>query len=257
VWTNVDNRVDKRAVMPIFAYQERFFMVLSGKRLVFGAVICAIIFTGIFLLNFLAISANAAAISKMTVIIDAGHGGVDGGVRGISTDILESDLNLAVAKKLQKQLSSSGFNVVMTRTDQNALYGFNIGNLKRRDMENRKKLIQKVKPRLIISVHMNKFYDFTRRGAQVFFNKNNVQSMRAAEIFQNKFNRINSRSYTALSGDYYILNCTGYPGVILECGFLSNIEDERLLITDEHQQKLVELMKEGVFEYFSQLTTNN
>ena len=105
---------------------------------------------------------TSATISEYTVVIDAGHGGIDGGVVG-SRGVKESDINLNMASTLQKQLESIGYGVVMTRTSKDAL-----NNIKRLDMQARKDIIVKASPVAVISLHVNKFSDSSRRGAPVF-----------------------------------------------------------------------------------------
>lgn len=105
----------------------------------------------------------------MTVVIDAGHGGVDGGAVGINTGVKESDLNLKLARELQSQFHAAGFAVVMTRRDENGLYGNLSEGYKRRDMQRRREIILEANPVLVLSIHLNKYSQEYRRGAQVFF----------------------------------------------------------------------------------------
>lgn len=199
--------------------------------------------------------ANNASSSKIKVVIDAGHGGVDGGVSGITTGIAERELNLLVAKKLENYLVSAGITVVLTRNSSAGLYGVATSNLKRKDMQKRKEIIEKAKPNLVVSIHMNKYSISTRRGAQVFYKKNDENGKLLANSIQESFNLMPEapRSCNALIGDYYILNCTLYPSVIAECGFLSSPEDEALLITDEYQSSIAYAIFKGIATYFAKL----
>jgi len=195
---------------------------------------------------------------KIKVVLDAGHGGVDGGVLGVNTGVKESELNLIIAKKVENYLVSAGIQVVLTRNSDAGLYGTAIGNLKRKDMKRRKEIIEKAKPDLVVSIHMNKFSTSTRRGAQVFYKEGDELGETLAKSIQNEFNQMEqaSRSCSALTGDYYILNCTNYPSVIAECGFLSNPEDEALLITEEYQDALSYTIYCGIVGYLSQMSFN-
>ena len=195
-----------------------------------------------------------AVVNKIRIVLDAGHGGIDAGVSGVNTNVRESDLNLKVVKKLENYLIGAGMNVVLTRSTDAGLYGIASGNLKRKDMEKRKEIIKSAQPHLVISVHMNQYSLSTRRGAQVFYKNNDEKSKQLADSIQDSFNaEINiDREYSALTGDYYILNCSNYPSVIAECGFLSNPEDEELLITDKYQDDVAYAIFKGVVGFFAQ-----
>ena len=183
-----------------------------------------------------------------TVVIDAGHGGIDGGVTGVNTGVKESDLNLSIANILKDKFISAGFKVVMTRTTSAGLYGTMSKGFKLRDMKKRKEIINSAKPDLMISVHLNKFSDSSRRGAQVFYKIDNENSKRLADILQEEFNGT-GRKYSALKGDYYVLNESNCPAVICECGFLSNPQDEILLLTESYREKVAETIVRGAVKY--------
>ena len=197
---------------------------------------------------------NRLDVNKITIVLDAGHGGVDAGVNGVVTGVKESELNLKVVKKLQSYFISAGMNVVLTRNSDAGLYGVATKNLKKKDMQKRKEIIENADPTVVISVHMNKYSLQSRRGAQVFYkSKDNISKILANEI-QKSLNEMDGavRSCDALTGDYYILNCTSYPSVICECGFLSNPDDEALLITDEYQDKIAYTIFKGVISYLAE-----
>ena len=204
---------------------------------------------------------NALA-NSVKIVLDAGHGGIDGGVSGVNTGIKESELNLSITKKLEKYLLDAGFNVVLTRKTEAGLYGLATENLKRKDMQKRQEIIEKERPNLVVSIHLNKFSVSTRRGAQVFFKEGDENSKLLASSIQNAFNLMEEapRQSSPLKGDYYILNCSNYPSVIAECGFLSNPEDEKLLITENYQYKIAYNVYKGIVEYLvstDSLPTNN
>ena len=232
-------------------------IVLKKSNLIISFVLILTFLT--FILCFGAISTNpvgSAYASKIKVVLDAGHGGVDGGVVGVRTGIKESELNLKVVKKLEKYLLDAGFIVVLTRSSDAGLYGVANSSLKRKDMEKRKDIITKTKPNLVISVHMNQYSLSTRRGAQVFYNSNNEKSKLLAESVQESFNNMKEavRNCSALSGDYYIIKCSEYPSIIAECGFLSSPEDEALLITDAYQESLAYTIFKGISTFLAQTT---
>ncbi len=196
--------------------------------------------------------------NKIKIVLDAGHGGKDGGVSGINTGVKESELNLSIVKKLQKNLTDAGMSVILTRNSDAGLYGVATKNLKRKDMAKRKEIIHNAEPTLVISVHMNKYSLSSRRGAQVFYKDSDNNAKILAQNMQTELNLMEEsvRTCSILKGDYYILNCSEYPSIIVECGFLSNPEDERLLIDDEYQNILAYTMFKGIVSYLSQMTIN-
>lgn len=183
------------------------------------------------------IVATATSTQPKVVVVDAGHGGIDGGVVG-STGVKESDLNLMIARELQRELERGGVKVVMTRTSEGA-----IGATKKQDMQNRKKIIVEAQPDVVVSVHINKFSSSKRRGVQVFYDDTGV-GKNFAEHLQNNVNQaLNSKytgrsDYIAIKGDLFITKCYACPSVIVECGFLSNAEDEKLLLTDTYRREV-------------------
>lgn len=232
-------------------------IIFRKKSIIIISVLILTIFT--FVLCFGAIGNSAVSASnKIKIVLDAGHGGLDGGVTGVNTGVKESELNLIVVKKIEKYLIDAGMNVVLTRNSDAGLYGVVSSTLKRKDMEKRRDIILKAKPNLVVSVHMNKYSLSTRRGAQVFFNENNPDSIILANSIQQNFNAMENcvKKTDALKGDYYILKCTDYPSVIAECGFLSNPEDEKLLITETYQEDIAFTIYKGIVTYLAQTTSN-
>jgi N-acetylmuramoyl-L-alanine amidase len=184
-----------------------------------------------------------------TVVIDAGHGGIDGGVVGVS-GTKESDLNLIYAKALGDAFKARGFRVVYTRTDKGGLYGAPTKGFKRRDMIARRDIIKNANPDLMLSVHMNRFSDAKRRGPQVFFQNKSDNGRLLAQSLQTSLNNFTGNHHTALSGDFYVCRCVpAVPSVIVECGFLSNFEEEQQLLTLEYCQQLVEVIFSGAMLY--------
>lgn len=180
--------------------------------------------------------ASAKPSNGITIVIDAGHGGADGGVTGITTGTKESDINLSISKYLAKYLQNDGYNVVLTRSDSSAVCG-GLKYSKRGDMSARKKILSEASPNLVISVHCNSYPVSSVKGAQTFYAS--AAGERYAKVVQNYFNEVlNERARQAAVGDYYILNCSEYPSILCECGFLSNAQDESKLITASYQQKI-------------------
>lgn len=200
-----------------------------------------------------ALTASASESVRLTVVIDAGHGGIDGGVVGIESGVKESDINLDLSRRLGRCFEDAGFAVVMTRETEAGLYGTATSGYKKRDMLKRSEIINKNSPALVISVHQNFFSMRSRRGAQVFFRESNERSVTLACLIQAALNDMPEcvKKSDPLNGDYYILNCSDYPSVIVECGFLSNAEDEALLLNNDYRDKMAEAIARGALRYLS------
>ena len=181
-----------------------------------------------------------------TVVIDPGHGGLDSGVSS-ENGVKESDVVLLIARALGEYLESGGFNVVLTRKNQSALIGGRF--VKKTDMERRVEIIKKASPQLVISIHLNSFSDKRRRGMQVFFGGDNSRdfALLTQDILNQKFNLPDAgRNFSILKADKYILNESPCPAVIIECGFLSNNEDERNLLDDTYRHRLAESIYQSI-----------
>ncbi len=187
-----------------------------------------------------------------TVVVDAGHGGLDPGSIGYKTKVKESEVNLAVAKLLQEKLENIGIRVVMTRSDSGGLYGLSTANYKKRDMQKRREIIENTRPDIVVSVHMNSYIRHNLRGAQVFYDKTSAVSETLALAIQDQFASKLEESDKGVSiGDYYMLKCTDAASVIAECGFLSNEEDEKLLINSSYQDKVAECIYVGIINFLN------
>lgn len=185
-----------------------------------------------------------------TVVLDAGHGGSDPGSIGYKTKVKEADLNLKLVKLLEKKLESSGINVVLTRTTDSALAEGRGKAFKKQDMANRKELIKSIRPNMVISLHQNSSTNHGFRGAQVFYDKTSEISKQIADLIQKEFNKTldSGKKYTS-PGDYYMLKCTSAPSVIVECGFLSNAEEEQLLLNENYQEKIINSIYLGIINF--------
>ncbi len=197
--------------------------------------------------------AYAATYSAPVIVIDAGHGGIDAGVRGKTSGVKESDVNLAIAYELREYFLDAGFSAVLTRKSQAGLYGVPTKGFKRRDMQSRRDVIISSGADMVISVHQNFYSDSSRRGAQVFFDNDSESGKKLAVCIQNSLNSMENatRAVGPLVGDYYMLKCTESPSVIVECGFLSNQADEELLVTEQYRKEIAYAIFAGAVSYFS------
>lgn len=194
--------------------------------------------------------------SKYTIVLDAGHGGMDPGKIGIN-NYFEKDINLAICLKLEKLLLNKGFNVIMTRTDDIDLSPTDSNNHKSDDLKKRVSIIEDNKADITISIHQNSFTDSSTHGPQTFFLTISEESEQLATLIQNNLDNsldINESRGIKNNDDYYILKKSPTPTVIVECGFLSNPNEANLLITDSYQSKLARSIYSGICEYFNSNT---
>lgn len=172
-----------------------------------------------------------------TVVIDAGHGGIDKGVS--YNGLYEADVNLAISKILKKELQNRGYKAVMTRDSDKAL-----ASGKKADMKARSELINNEKPDLILSIHVNNWKTPSRRGVQVFYD-DTAKWRKIGESMQAVMNTYVNAKYckrtdlASLGGDYFITKCSPYPAIIIETGFISNKQDYELLKSDNYRNDIV------------------
>lgn len=191
--------------------------------------------------------------TKELIVVDAGHGGFDPGKVG-TAGTLEKDINLSIALKLKKVLEDSGYQVVMIRETDTALCDAGSKRKKAEDLKARVSMINEKKPALTVSIHQNS-YSAGTKGAQVFYFKNSEESHRFASVLQEtvkeKINDGNHRIEKE-NESYYMLKKTEGIFAIIECGFLSNPQEEVLLNADDYQQKMAEAIAEGIERYLYQ-----
>ncbi len=226
------------------------FFCIKKKWIVIAILVVAI--AGVCGTFFMVRDVGYVPKGNCTVVIDAGHGGVDGGCVGKKTGVFESELNLTFARNLANQLENMGISVKLTRSDGNGLYDSSQKNLKKSDMKQRKKIIEESNPALVVSLHMNSFPISSCTGAQTFFKKSNVEGEKLATCVQQELGvQVENAKKTAKAGDYYIVNCTDIPSVLVECGFLSNPQEEFLLQTKSYQTKLCYAIACGIVKYLN------
>lgn len=193
-----------------------------------------------------ATGAYSTPLIGKTVVIDAGHGGADGGVVGSTTGSKESDINLAIARSLRHFLKTKGYEVVMTRTTTDGLYGMSTKNKKQKDMAARKKIINESNADLVVSIHCNSYPRSDSKGAQVFYAPGSQVGKSNAETMQTVLNASLKSTRLAMKGDYFILQCSTIPSLLVECGFLTNSEEEKMLITADYQEKVAYNIFSGI-----------
>jgi len=187
----------------------------------------------------------------LTVAVDAGHGGYDGGAVGRVSGVPEKGLNLDVAQRVEQLLLAQGAQVVMTRTGDYALCDEDPPIRKKlQDMQRRAKIITDGGADLVLSIHMNEYAGRSESGPQVFYREECPAGRLLAGAVQAAMHDglAPKTQRTALGGDYYILTL-GVPSVLVECGFLSNREEEALLLNEEYRQRVAQAIVQGVADW--------
>ena len=194
------------------------------------------------------------AQSQICVVIDAGHGGDDPGKIGVN-QLLEKDVNLSIALKVRQYLEAQGIRVVMTREDENGLYDSGASNKKVQDMKRRVALIEETAPAITVSIHQNSYPEEYVHGAQVFYYENSRDGQLLAQLLQSqlveKLDPENHRQIKA-NDSYYLLKKTNIPIVIVECGFLSNQTEAKLLGQEEYQDRVAWAIHMGLLQYLAE-----
>ena len=198
---------------------------------------------------------TATPVSSKVVIVDAGHGTPDEGAES-SNGITEAQINLKIALKLQNLLEQSGCTVILTRSDDNGIYDLDKNTIKEKkisDIKNRVKIGNESSADMFISIHLNKISESQYYGWQCFYKNNDENSKRLANTLQATLNetieKTNDRVALPIK-DIYIVEHVEIPISIVECGFLSNPEEEKQLQEDEYQNKLAWGIYNGIINYF-------
>ncbi len=199
---------------------------------------------------------SASVKEKSVIVIDPGHGGEDGGAQS-SDGTLEKDINLAISEYLEEYLRLADVKTVMTRQDDRLLY--NSGEEKRKkfyDVRNRAAVATENPDCTFISIHQNKFPVQKYSGLQVYYSPNDPGSKVLAAIIQEntkqKLQPENNREIKPSGSSIYVLYKTKSPAVLVECGFLSNPEETRLLKTSEYQKKVAFVIFTSLMQYCTQ-----
>lgn len=210
-----------------------------------------ILILGLLLVSALFINNEVKALLPLSgkiILIDAGHGGVDPGTS--SHGILEKDINLAISKYLELELTKVGASVILTRDDDYDLSTPNAYFRKKSDFDNRIKLINESKGDMYLSIHLNYLTNTVYSGPQVFYN--NEENKVIAEVIQKHLNNNlkSDRKVKKIPTDTYMYSKLTIPGVLIECGFLSNDNERNRLKDNNYQQKIASIIKDAIIDYY-------
>lgn len=207
--------------------------------------------------NAVAVPTVALPVTNRVIVLDAGHGKPDEGAQS-SRGTTEAETNLKIAKKLQNLLEQSGATVILTRSDENAIYDAEESSLRQKkvsDIHNRVKIGNESSADIFVSIHLNKIPQQQYWGWQCFYQLGNDKSIKLAKSVQNNLNeaiqRENKRVPMKLD-NVYIMKHVEIPTTIVECGFLSNPEEEQQLLEDEYQDRLAWGVFNGIVDYFNE-----
>lgn len=202
---------------------------------------------------------DAASEKKIfqTVIVDAGHGGPDGGTSA-ADGTLEKDINLQIATKLNEMLKAMGIETVMIRDTDVSIHNDSADTIRQKkisDLKNRLNIINNAENAIFVSIHQNHFSDSKYSGTQVFYSKNNPLSDSLADSIRHSvisyLQTDNTREIKQSGTEIYLLHHAQIPAVMVECGFLSNINETENLKNEEYQRKIAFLIAVGIVDFFN------
>ena len=203
---------------------------------------------------------SAPVAREHTIIIDAGHGGIDGGATSC-TGILESTINLQIALRLDDLMHFLGYQTYMIRTTDTSIYtqGNTIAAQKVSDLKERVRIVNETEDAILISIHQNTFSDSRYGGAQGFYPKTDG-SKELASAMQGALITIanpDSKRVCKKADGVYLMEHIEQTGILIECGFLSNPEEEALLRSDDYQKKLCGIIAATVGSFLLDCQTND
>ena len=220
------------------------------KKVIVAIITCLLIITYIVPVNTFALDN-----SDKVILIDPGHGGIDGGAQS-KTGTIEKDINLQIAVKLRDKLEESGYKVYMTRDEDEGLYqkGNTVREKKREDLNRRVEMKKETECDIFVSIHQNMFPQSKCYGAQVWYASND-NSYNLATVVQDSIKesvKDNNKRVAKPAAEAYLILRDKYEGasILVECGFLSNPDEEVKLKSDEHQNLIVEGISNGIDKYF-------
>lgn len=232
-----------------------------NKKIIFGIISLALVIVSIIEIKTASEEViKVMPITSKTIIVDAGHGGIDPGSMTDDESIKEKDVNLKIAKKVKELIEASGAVVILTRNDDTSLYTEEAGKTIRQkyneNLRNRKKIIQESSADMFVSIHLNKFPQSSKYyGAQTFYPSGKEEDKQLATYIQSELKRVvdntNNRQIKP-SNDIYLIKDNEIPSTLIECGFLSNDKEAKLLNDEEYQDQIAWAIYVGIQKYFSE-----
>ena len=229
---------------------------LSSLFTVCAAV--ALVFVALAAEKTVSVISGSVTDEKPVIIIDAGHGGEDGGTQS-ADGTLEKDINLSISKKVQKILTRYGFETVMVRDTDKMIYdegSSTVRNRKTSDLHNRMKIMEAYPDCIFLSIHQNHFSQSKYSGAQVFYCKSRAESAVVADCIQQSIvkslQKENTRQIKPCTSDVYLIYNAVSTAVMVECGFLSNTQEAEKLKDNTYQYEMALAISKGIVNYLEQ-----
>ena len=210
--------------------------------------IIVILIFSIIIINIANVNGKSSPLDGKIIFVDAGHGGRDPGTR--YGNILEKDLNLVISNVIRNELEKSGAKVIMARDSDIDLSKEYDYNKKHGDLNRRINKMKNNNCDLYISIHLNWYNDYYYGGAEVLYNQNNLNNKLFAEKLTKSLEKYNIRTRDIKKTNLYMYRNATIPGVLFECGFLSNKNDRYLLQTKKYQLKLAKAIVDSMIDYF-------
>lgn len=227
------------------------FCIISGVLIVFVILFATGRIQNVFAMD------NGGNIAAKEVIIDPGHGGLDGGAVGVG-GVVEKGINLSISLKLKKFFEAAGYRVIMTRVDDRSIYSSGSDTVREKktsDIHNRFHIMEQNPKAIFISIHQNKFEQSQYSGTQVFYSANNDDSKLLAGFIQTRVKTMlqsdNERVIKPAGNNLYLLYHAKSPAVLVECGFLSNPKEASLLQNSDYQNKMAYAVFCAALNYYS------
>ncbi len=232
-------------------------MTALKKIITLLLVLSISVFSGIIIYNGKKVDVSGNISDNIVIILDAGHGGFDGGAVALDGTV-EKDINLNISMSVSEMLTSCGYDVILTRTDDTGTEedpSASISKRKVSDLNNRLKLINSYEDAIFVSVHLNKFTTSTANGAQVFYSKNHIKSSELGLNIQKSIVELlqprNERVIKQATKSTYLLHNAKIPSVIVECGFLSNAAELKKLKDENYQKQMAYAIFCGIINYLN------
>ncbi len=242
--------------------KKSIYVTVSFKGLFSSVLAVLLIISVVFAVSYYneepdSVIVSSQAADEFVIIIDAGHGGEDGGTQS-ADGVLEKDINLQISLKLNSLLRIMGYNTVMTRQQDKLIYDESCTKMRQKkvsDINNRLEITKSYPDSLFISIHQNYFTESKYSGAQVFYSPNNEESAVLAQSIQQSvctlLQKENSRKIKKSGSEIFLLDNIKSPAVMVECGFMSNADEALKLTDEEYQKKMALAIASGINNYLS------
>lgn len=237
--------------------------MISKKKVIYSVSIVLGLFFMLGILQisdaskYMSVDSNNIKTDRIKVIIDPGHGGVDGGAVAYDST-LEKDINLQIALALNELLRMSGAETIMTRDTDVSIHDISATTIRAKkvsDIHNRFRIIEENPDYVFVSIHQNTFSDSKYKGAQLFYSPNNSESVDLARSIQNSISgnlqKDNGREIKKCTTDVFLVYYAKSAAVLCECGFMSNNEELNNLKNPEYQKQMAFSIYLGILDYYS------